>query len=92
VNFAAITLCAASQRVFVVVVVVVYFFIDPVRKLLDTSSCMKSCFKTRRKLGSNDSNPFQSTHLDKGNSKEVWGGGHFRLMDVSASKSSSEFK
>jgi len=33
-EFAAITLCVASQRVFVVVVV--YFVIDSVRKLLDT--------------------------------------------------------
>jgi hypothetical protein len=32
VSFAAITLCVASQRVFVVV----YFVIDSVRKLLDT--------------------------------------------------------
>jgi uncharacterized protein HemY len=41
VSFAAITLCAASQRVFnvaVVVVLVVYFVIDSVRKLLDTPS------------------------------------------------------
>jgi hypothetical protein len=42
VNFAAITLCVASQRVFVVVVVVVvvvvYFVIDSVRKLLDIPS------------------------------------------------------
>jgi hypothetical protein len=36
-SFAAITLCVASQRVFVVVVVV-YFVIDSVRKLLDTPS------------------------------------------------------
>jgi hypothetical protein len=38
VSFAAITLCVASERVFVVVVVVVvvYFVIDSVRKLLDT--------------------------------------------------------
>jgi len=35
-SFAAITLCAASQRVFNVVSV--YFVIDSVRKLLDTSS------------------------------------------------------
>jgi hypothetical protein len=35
VSFAAITLCVASQRVFVVVV---YFVIDSVRKLLDTPS------------------------------------------------------
>jgi hypothetical protein len=35
VSFAAITLCVASQRVFVVVV---SFFIDSVRKLLDTPS------------------------------------------------------
>jgi hypothetical protein len=37
VSFAAITLCVASQQVFVVVVVV-YFVIDSVRKLLDTTS------------------------------------------------------
>jgi hypothetical protein len=36
VSFAAITLCAASQRVFIVVSV--YFVIDSVRKLLDTPS------------------------------------------------------
>jgi hypothetical protein len=38
VSFATITLCVASQRVFIVVVVVVYFFIDSVRKLPDTPS------------------------------------------------------
>jgi uncharacterized membrane protein YqhA len=44
VSFAAITLCAASERVFiavvvvVVVVVVVYFVTDAVRKLLETPS------------------------------------------------------
>jgi hypothetical protein len=46
VSFAAIILCVASRRVFIVVVVVVvvfvfvvvYFVIDSVRKLLDTSS------------------------------------------------------
>jgi hypothetical protein len=31
--FTAITLCVASERVFVVVVVVLYFVIDSVRKL-----------------------------------------------------------
>jgi hypothetical protein len=38
VSFAAITLCVASQRVFVVdvAVLVVYFVIDSVRKLLGT--------------------------------------------------------
>jgi hypothetical protein len=36
VSFAAITLCAASQRVFIVLSV--YFVIDSVRKLLDTLS------------------------------------------------------
>jgi uncharacterized protein HemY len=44
VSFATVTLCVASQRVFVVVVVVVvvvYFVIDSVRKLLDTSSYMR---------------------------------------------------
>jgi len=34
VSFAAITLCVASKRVFIVVVV--YFVVDSVRKLLDT--------------------------------------------------------
>jgi hypothetical protein len=38
VSFAAITLCVASQRVFVVVVVVVDFISDSVRKLLDIPS------------------------------------------------------
>jgi hypothetical protein len=38
VSFAAITLCVASQRVFVVVV---YFVIDSVRKLLNTPSYAK---------------------------------------------------
>jgi hypothetical protein len=37
VNFPAITLSVASQRVFVIIVVV-YFVIDSVRKLLDTPS------------------------------------------------------
>jgi hypothetical protein len=36
VSFTAITLCVASERVFIVVSV--YFVIDSVRKLLDTSS------------------------------------------------------
>jgi hypothetical protein len=36
VSFAAINLCVASQRVFIVVSV--YFVIDSVRKLLDTPS------------------------------------------------------
>jgi hypothetical protein len=35
-SFAALTLCVASQRVFIVVSV--YFVIDSVRKLLDTPS------------------------------------------------------
>jgi hypothetical protein len=42
VSFAAITLCVASQRMFIIVVVIVYFVIDSVRKLLDTSSYMLS--------------------------------------------------
>jgi hypothetical protein len=36
VNFAAITLCVASQRMFIVIVV--YFVLNSVRKLLDTPS------------------------------------------------------
>jgi hypothetical protein len=39
VSFADVTLCVASQRLFIVVVlVVVYFVIDSVRKLLDIPS------------------------------------------------------
>jgi uncharacterized protein HemY len=38
VSFAAIALCVASQRVFIIVFVVVYFVIESVRKLLDTPS------------------------------------------------------
>jgi hypothetical protein len=37
VSFASITLCVASQRVFIAVVTV-YFVIDSVRKLLDIPS------------------------------------------------------
>jgi hypothetical protein len=40
VSFAAITLCVASQRVFIVVVII-YFVIDSVRKLLDTHSYIR---------------------------------------------------
>jgi hypothetical protein len=40
VSFAAINLCVASQRVFIVVSV--YFVIDSVRKLLDTPSYVMS--------------------------------------------------
>jgi uncharacterized membrane protein len=36
-EFATITLCVASQRVFIVV----YFVIDSVRELLDTLSCVR---------------------------------------------------
>jgi uncharacterized membrane protein len=42
VRFAAINLCVASQRVFVIVVVV-YFVVDSVRKFLDTLSHTKVC-------------------------------------------------
>jgi hypothetical protein len=38
-SFAVITLCLASQRVFIFVVV--YFVIDSVRKLLDTPTYVK---------------------------------------------------
>jgi hypothetical protein len=52
VSFAAITLCVASQRVFIVVV---DFLMDSVRKLLDTSSYFDSlrvrfCFYKREIL------------------------------------------
>jgi hypothetical protein len=46
VSFAAITLCVASQRVFIVVSV--YFVIDSVRKLLDTPSYNQHGNKRRR--------------------------------------------
>jgi flagellar biogenesis protein FliO len=41
VSFAAITICVASQRVFIVIIIIiiiVYFVIYSVRKLLDTPS------------------------------------------------------
>jgi hypothetical protein len=44
VSFAAITLCVASQRVFIVINV--YFVIDSIRKLLDTSSHARACVDT----------------------------------------------
>jgi hypothetical protein len=50
VSFATITLCAASQRVFVVVV---YFVIDSVRKLLDTHLYV-CVFQSTNKLGDFD--------------------------------------
>jgi hypothetical protein len=45
VSFAAITVCVASQRVFIVVSV--YFVVDSVRNLLDISSCV--CVRVRAK-------------------------------------------
>jgi hypothetical protein len=49
VSFAAITLCVASQRVFVVIVV--YFIIDSVPKLSDTPSYVSTClFKVYKVL------------------------------------------
>jgi hypothetical protein len=44
VSFAVITLCVASQRVYIVV----YFVIDSVRKLLDTPSCPVLNYARRR--------------------------------------------
>jgi hypothetical protein len=38
VSFAAIALCVASQRVFIVAVVIVYFVVYSLRKLLDIPS------------------------------------------------------
>jgi hypothetical protein len=54
VSFAAITLCVASQRVFIVVVVVVYFVIDSARKLLNTPSYVRKSWTFRwivRRIG-----------------------------------------
>jgi hypothetical protein len=42
VSFVAITLCVASEQVFIVVVA--YFVIDSVRKLLDTPSYQIICY------------------------------------------------
>jgi hypothetical protein len=42
VSFPAITLCVASQRVFIVV----YFVIDSVRKILDTPSYVHTIYVT----------------------------------------------
>jgi hypothetical protein len=42
VSFAAITLCVASQRVFIIVVVIVYFVMDSVREffIYPRNECM----------------------------------------------------
>jgi hypothetical protein len=64
VSFAAITLCVAPQRVFIVVV---YFVIDSVRKLLDTflytrqKGCTRFIVVSRSALFSEDAGfQFQS--------------------------------
>jgi hypothetical protein len=44
VSFAAITLCVASQRVFVVV----YFVIDSIRKLMDIPSYKELCVEVMK--------------------------------------------
>jgi hypothetical protein len=49
VSFAAISLCVASQRVFIVVSV--YFVISSVRKLLDTPSNTYSGLNTDKETG-----------------------------------------
>jgi hypothetical protein len=48
VSFAALTLCVASQRVFIFVLV--YFVIDSVRKLLDTPSYISFMDLSERKV------------------------------------------
>jgi hypothetical protein len=45
-EFAAITLCIASRRVFIVTLVYLFIY-DSVRKLLDTSSYMHTTFSTK---------------------------------------------
>jgi uncharacterized membrane protein len=55
VSFGAITLCVASQRVFVVV----YFVIDSVRKLLDTLSYVSLIIDLSMRTAS------EYRHLDK---------------------------
>jgi hypothetical protein len=57
VSFAAITLCVASQRVFIVVRV--YFVIDLVRRLLDTPS---HCLWEPSDLGSSAFNEERSRY------------------------------
>jgi hypothetical protein len=56
VSFAAITLCIASQRVFIVVV---YFVIDSVRKLLDTPEPNKLRYQNTRENASVMSAPIR---------------------------------
>jgi hypothetical protein len=51
VSFAAITLCVASQRVFIFVVIVVYF-IDSVRKLFDIPSMRVPVVSPEMRVGS----------------------------------------
>jgi hypothetical protein len=60
VNFAAINLCVASQRVFIVVSI--YLVIDSVRKLLDTSSYVVC---VRQWTMSNINSVLRSSHCHK---------------------------
>jgi len=53
VSFAAITLCVASQRVFIIVA---YFVIDSVRKLLVTPSYFMPVFIVRKEFVEIDTN------------------------------------
>jgi hypothetical protein len=57
VSFAAIILCVASQREFVVV----YFFIDSVRKVLDAPSCASMRNAHNMKTVNNPSKMLQSS-------------------------------
>jgi hypothetical protein len=68
VSFAAITLCVASQCVFIVVVV--DFFIDSVRKLLDTPSYMKLLYSIVKFMPGCGLNPRGSEHGSVANSCE----------------------
>jgi uncharacterized protein HemY len=63
VSVAVITLCVASQQLFIViVVVVVYFVIDSVRKLLDTPSYFFPFYVYMRK-GNKDKSLFKINKL-----------------------------
>jgi hypothetical protein len=79
VRFAAIILCAASQRLFIIVFVV-YFVIDSVRKLLDTPSyCSYPINLTRLWNVDNETSCFKGTK--RAEIKLVGRTAGYRLLD-----------
>jgi hypothetical protein len=81
VSFAAITLCVASQLVFVVVVVV-YIVIDSVRKLVDIPSCVCVCIHTGQIRRVREIHSPHLKEMDKFTGCVIRGKEHGQLPDI----------